>query len=230
MVWCLRIFFLSFSCVRVTFNQVEVHFFFIFFPSMLVGNYFRLLMLENFRRSQGGQVPPTPSGSTSTRSILSLSLIHILVPFSCSKNDSPTLALFCSIHHLAIALFFFLLRKMHIGLESESYKLNISKMNLQELKNDWSQIITAHPWCNGHYTSISTCRQWGVRAEIQVSRKKLHIHMHLYQIRVEFLSLIYIYIYKLESNLFIYFSFSCKEIWLRNTFYTNIYTYIISKS
>ena len=69
---------------------------------------------------------------------------------------------------------------MHIGLESESYKLNISKMNLQELKNDWSQITTAHLWCNDHSTSISTCGQWGVRAEIQVSRKKLHIHMHLY--------------------------------------------------
>ena len=71
---------------------------------------------------------------------------------------TPTLALFCSILHLAIApIYLFLLRKMHIGLESESYKLNISKMNLQELKNDWSQITTAHPWCNGHSINISTC-------------------------------------------------------------------------
>ena len=36
---------------------------------------------------------------------------------------------------------------------------------------------TAHPWCDGHSTSISTCR---------VSKRELHTHIHLDYVRVEF--------------------------------------------
>jgi len=39
--------------------------------------------------------------------------------------------------------------------------------------------ITALPWCDGHSTSISVCGVWGVRARVQVSRRKLHTHIHL---------------------------------------------------
>ena len=44
----------------VTFNQVKVLFFFFFFSSMSECNYFRLLLLKNFRRSQGTGAPPRP--------------------------------------------------------------------------------------------------------------------------------------------------------------------------
>ena len=43
----------------VTFNQVEV-LFFKFFSSMSECNYFRLLLLKNFRRSQVAGAPPRP--------------------------------------------------------------------------------------------------------------------------------------------------------------------------
>ena len=43
----------------VTFNQVEVLFFNFFFSSMSECN-FRLLLLNFFRRSQGGRCPPRP--------------------------------------------------------------------------------------------------------------------------------------------------------------------------
>ena len=46
---------------------------------------------------------------------------------------------------------------------------------------------TAHPWCRGYSTSINTCGVWGVRAEVQVSRRELHTHIHLNYVRVEIL-------------------------------------------
>ena len=46
------------------------------------------------------------------------------------------------------------------------------------------------PWCNGHSISISVCEVWGARAEVQVSRRKLHTHIHLDQARVKILSCI----------------------------------------
>ena len=53
-------------------------------------------------------------------------------------------------------------------------------------------ITTAHPWCDGHSTSISACGVWGVgvRAEVQVSRRELHTHIHIDYVRVEFISCI----------------------------------------
>ena len=42
------------------------------------------------------------------------------------------------------------------------------------------------PWCDGHSTIISTCRVWGVRVEIQASKKEFHTHIHLNYIRVKF--------------------------------------------
>ena len=57
--------------------------------------------------------------------------------------------------------------------------VNLTKLN-----------TTAHTWCDGHTTSISTCRVWGVRAGVQVSRRKFHTHIHLDQTRVEILSCI----------------------------------------
>ena len=32
--------------------------------------------------------------------------------------------------------------------------------------------IIAHPWCDGHSTSISICGVWGVRGKVQVFRRK----------------------------------------------------------
>ena len=49
---------------------------------------------------------------------------------------------------------------------------------------------TIHPYCDGHFTSISACGVWGVRAGIQVSRRELHTHIHLDYVRVEILSCI----------------------------------------
>ena len=36
-----------------------------------------------------------------------------------------------------------------------------------------------HLWYGGHSTSINICRVWGIKSEIQVSRKKFHTHIHL---------------------------------------------------
>ena len=53
------------------------------------------------------------------------------------------------------------------------------------------QIYTiAYPWCDGHFTSISACGMWEVRAGVQVFRRELHTNIHLDQVRVEFLSYI----------------------------------------
>ena len=50
---------------------------------------------------------------------------------------------------------------------------------------------TAHPWCDGHFTSIKCCRMWGgVRAEAQVSRREFRTHIHLDYVRVEIISCI----------------------------------------
>ena len=40
-------------------------------------------------------------------------------------------------------------------------------------------VTTAHPWCDGHSTSISACGVWGVRAGVQVSRREFHTHINL---------------------------------------------------
>ena len=37
-----------------------------------------------------------------------------------------------------------------------------------------------HPWCVSHFTSISTYGVWGVRVEIQVSKRELHMHIHFH--------------------------------------------------
>ena len=47
---------------------------------------------------------------------------------------------------------------------------------------------TAHPQCDGHSISKSTCGVCGARAEIQVSRRELHTHIHLNQDEVKILS------------------------------------------
>ena len=41
------------------------------------------------------------------------------------------------------------------------------------------QITTAHPWCDGHSTSISAYGMWGARVRVQVSRRELHTHIYL---------------------------------------------------
>ena len=38
---------------------------------------------------------------------------------------------------------------------------------------------TAHPWCNGHSTSISVCKVWGVNVVAQVSKKEFYTHIHV---------------------------------------------------
>ena len=40
-------------------------------------------------------------------------------------------------------------------------------------------LTIAHPWCDGHFTSINACGMWGIKAEIQVSMKELQTHIHL---------------------------------------------------
>ena len=49
--------------------------------------------------------------------------------------------------------------------------------------------IIAHPWCDGHFTSISACEVWGVRVGIQVFKRELYTHIHD-ETRVKFLSFI----------------------------------------
>ena len=45
----------------------------------------------------------------------------------------------------------------------------------------WNQkyVITTHPWCGDHSISISVCRVWKAKVEIQVSKRELHTHIHL---------------------------------------------------
>ena len=40
-------------------------------------------------------------------------------------------------------------------------------------------VTTTHPWCDGHFTGISSYGVWGVRVRIQVSKMELHAHIHL---------------------------------------------------
>ena len=35
------------------------------------------------------------------------------------------------------------------------------------------------PWYDGHSTSISTCKVWGAKTEVQVSKREFRIHIHL---------------------------------------------------
>ena len=45
-----------------------------------------------------------------------------------------------------------------------------------------------HPWCGGHFTSISVCTVWGVRVGVQIFRRELHTHIYLHYVRMKFLS------------------------------------------
>ena len=47
---------------------------------------------------------------------------------------------------------------------------------------------TAHHWCSGRSTSISTCGVWGVRVGVQASMREFYIYIDLDYARVEFLS------------------------------------------
>ena len=47
---------------------------------------------------------------------------------------------------------------------------------------------TVHPWCDGYSTSISACRVWGARVEIQVFRREFYTPIHLDYARIEILS------------------------------------------
>ena len=40
-------------------------------------------------------------------------------------------------------------------------------------------LITAHSWCDGYSTIISTCTVCVVRVGFQVSKKELHTHIYL---------------------------------------------------
>ena len=40
-------------------------------------------------------------------------------------------------------------------------------------------ITTAHPWCGGHFTSISALWGVGVKGWVQVFRRELQTHIHL---------------------------------------------------
>ena len=60
---------------------------------------------------------------------------------------------------------------------------NTIKYNVGLVKVE-TQMTAAYPWCDGHSTSINACGVWGVRAEIQVFRRKFHTHIHLDQVGV----------------------------------------------
>ena len=51
-------------------------------------------------------------------------------------------------------------------------------MEFIEIKNNEVN-TTAHPWCDGYSTSISTYGVWGARVGVQVSKRELHTHIHL---------------------------------------------------
>ena len=54
----------------------------------------------------------------------------------------------------------------------EIYNENI-KINYRDT------ITTAHPYCDGHSTSIIAYGVWGPRAGVQVLRRELYTHIHL---------------------------------------------------
>ena len=62
-------------------------------------------------------------------------------------------------------------------------------------------IITAHPWCDDHSTSINAYEVWRAREGVQVFRIEFQTHIHLDWVRIKFLSFIYIYIY-IKKKLF----------------------------
>ena len=43
----------------------------------------------------------------------------------------------------------------------------------------YESIITAHPWRDGHFTSISVCGVWRARFGVHVFRRELHTHINL---------------------------------------------------
>ena len=47
----------------------------------------------------------------------------------------------------------------------DHHKSNFPSM--QQSSND----ITTHPWYNSYFTSISACGMWGVKADVQFSKK-----------------------------------------------------------
>ena len=53
--------------------------------------------------------------------------------------------------------------------------LKVDKISKVKNKRD----ITANFWCDSHFTSINTCREWRARTEDEVSRKEFHTHIYL---------------------------------------------------
>ena len=41
------------------------------------------------------------------------------------------------------------------------------------------EVTNAPVVCDGHFTGINAYGVWGVKARVQVSRRKLHTHIHL---------------------------------------------------
>ena len=52
--------------------------------------------------------------------------------------------------------------------------------------NYTSIFTTTYSWCDGHSISISACRVWRVKAEVQVFKREIYTHIHLDYARVEF--------------------------------------------
>ena len=63
------------------------------------------------------------------------------------------------------------------NLESNSWMTCVKRLDDHNYKS--MKIITAHLWCDSHFTSISTCELLEVRAGVQVSRRKFYTHIHL---------------------------------------------------
>ena len=49
----------------------------------------------------------------------------------------------------------------------------------QFIETNVNAFTTMHPWCGGHFTSISDCGVWGARDGVQVSRREFHTHIYL---------------------------------------------------
>ena len=60
------------------------------------------------------------------------------------------------------------------------FNINVSYNNyfFHHLNNE-DYFTTAYIWCDSYSISISVYEVWGIRAEIQVSKREFHTHIHL---------------------------------------------------
>ena len=53
----------------------------------------------------------------------------------------------------------------------------MSKLSYYDLLTIALSII-AHPWRDSHSTNISVCGVWGIRVNVQISKRKFYTHIY----------------------------------------------------